>query len=74
MPVPAGQKRFMVVKEEIDPTTKANMGLQSFFESNSEAFARGVAFSGAQIFRTGTMIWDWELMRYMGFYEPFAGP
>lgn len=74
MPIPAGQKRFMVVKEEIDPATRANLGLQSFFESNVETLARGVAFSGAQIFRSGTLIWDWQLMRYIGGYEPFLEP
>lgn len=70
MPIPAGQKRFMVVKEEIDPTTHANMGLVSFFETDVMDLATGVAFVGAQLFRTGTLIWDWSVMRYIGGYEP----
>ena len=63
-----GVRRYELVKEEIDPKTGANMGLQPFYSTDSLFLARAAAYAWAQVYGD-VMIWDWTLKRYVGFYS-----
>lgn len=61
-------RRYELVREEIDPATGANMGLQPFYSTDSLFLARAAAYAWAQVFGD-VLVWDWTLKRYVGFYS-----